>query len=277
MAIQRVPGAAALDERAAWGRSGLGLGPALASVASPLVLVAVWELAYRVGWLTDTTFTSPTAVLAAFVEIVRGTNAGLFGAFSTHVLTSLGEIVVGFAISVGVAVPLGVAMGWNRVVDNLLDPIVGLIRPIPPLAWVPISMLLFDVGFGQKVFSIVIASFAPVLINTANGTKKIDAINLKVARTHNASERDVVVKVLIPAVTPVIMVSMRIGLGLAWMALIGAEIVAANAGLGYLLFQAFRLFRVDLMLATMIFVGVLAFGMDQGLRAIERRRLRWME
>ena len=247
------------------------------SLASPILVLVLWEAAYRLGWIGDTTFTAPSRVLAAFGEIVRGENAGLYGAFGKHFLTSLAEIVVGFLISVGVAIPLGVAMGWNRLVHNALDPLVGLLRPIPPLAWVPISMLVLDVGFAQKIFLIVVSSFAPVLVNTANGTRKIDPINLKVARTHNARERDVVLKVLVPAVAPVILVSMRIGLGLAWMALIAAEIVAADAGLGYLLFQAFRLFRVDLMIAVMIFVGVMAFGMDQGLRAIERRRLRWIE
>lgn len=247
------------------------------SLASPLAIVLFWEVAYRVGWITDATFTSPTRVLAAFVEIVEGSNASLFGSFAVHVVTSGVEILLGFLASITVAIPLGIAMGWSRVVDNIMDPIVGLIRPIPPLAWVPISMLLLDVGFSQKIFSIFIASFAPVLINTANGTKKIDPINIRVARTHNASQGAIMLKVLVPAVAPVIIVSMRIGLGLAWMALIGAEIVAADAGLGYLLFQGFRLFRVDLMVAIMIFVGGLAFAMDRGLREIERRGLRWME
>ncbi len=254
-----------------------GTRPRLVSLLSPVGVVLLWELAFRAGWITHEVFTSPTRVAAAFVEIVEGKNAGLFGSFFVHVQTSLAEIAVGFLASVAVAIPLGIAMGWSRVVGNLLDPIVGLIRPIPPLAWVPISMLLLDVGFSQKVFSIVIASFAPVLLNTATGTRKIDPINLKVARTHNIGRRDLVLKVLVPAVTPVIMVSLRIGLGLAWMALIAAEIVAANAGLGYLLFQSFRLFRVDLMLAVMIFIGLLAFAMDQSLRALAGWRLRWVE
>ncbi len=249
----------------------------LVSFASPVAILVFWEIAYRLGWITDVTFTSPTLVLAAFVEILEGSNAALFGSFFEHFLTSVGEIAVGFLASVTVAIPLGITMGWNKMVDNFMDPLVELIRPIPPLAWVPISMLLLDVGFSQKVFSIFIASFAPVLINMVNGTKKIDPINIKVARTHNASQGDIILKVLIPAVAPVIMVSMRIGLGLAWMALIGAEIVSADAGLGYLLFQGYRLFRVDLMVAVMIFIGILAFCMDLGLRAIERRGLRWME
>lgn len=176
------------------------------SFASPVAILVFWEIAYRHGWITDVTFTSPTLVLAAFVEILEGSNAALFGSFFEHFLTSGGEIAVGFLASVTVAIPLGITMGWNKMVDNFVDPLVELIRPIPPLAWVPISMLLLDVGFSQKVFSIFIASFAPVLINTVNGTKKIDPINIKVARTHNASQGDIILKVLIPAVAPVIMV-----------------------------------------------------------------------
>lgn len=253
------------------------LNSAAMNVIAPLSLVVLWEVGARLFPAWANLFTTPTEVLKALGELFTGAQAHLYGSLYHHFLVSLLEIVVGFLAAFCVAIPLGIAMGWARLVERAVDPVVELLRPIPPMAWIPLSILLLGIGLSQKTFVIFVAAFPPMLLNTVKGVKTIDKINLKVAQTHNCSQLDIVTKVLIPAIAPVIIVSARIGLGLAWMAVVAAEMVAAEAGLGYLLLEAYRLFRVDLLIASMVIVGGIAYLIDKGIRIYEERRLKWLE
>lgn len=265
------------------GRLGVGIrallgNSAAMNVISPVALLLLWEVVARFVFTSSTQFfTTPTQVLGALVELFTGAQAQRYGSLYGHFLTSVSEILVGFLAAFCTAVPLGIAMGWSRLFDRAVDPVVELLRPIPPMAWIPLSIFLLGIGLAQKVFAIFVAAFAPMLLNTVKGVKTIDKINLKVAFTHNASQRDIVLKVLLPAIAPVIVVSARIGLGLAWMALVAAEMVAAEAGLGFLLLEAYRLFRADLLVACMVIIGGIAYLVDKGIRTYERRRLKWLE
>ncbi len=247
-------------------------------VLSPLVLVLAWEVTFRLlPSRVAGLFTSPSQVVRALGELITGAQAHLYGSLYQHLWASGLEIALGFLAAFALAVPLGIAMGSSRWVEGALDPLVELLRPIPPMAWIPLSIFLLGIGLAQKVFAIFVAAFAPMLLNTVNGVRMIDTINLKVAATHNARPRDVVLKVLLPALAPVIVVSARIGLGLSWMAVVAAEIVAAEAGLGFLLLEGYRLFRADLMVACMVIIGALAYLLDKVIRTVEERRLQWLE
>jgi ABC-type nitrate/sulfonate/bicarbonate transport system permease component len=248
------------------------------SVLSPLALLVLWEIVFRLlPGRAAGLFTSPTQVVMALTELVTGAQAHLYGSLYRHFLTSLTEIALGFLAAFATAIPLGVAMGWSRWIERSVDPVVELLRPIPPMAWIPLSIFLLGIGLAQKTFAIFVAAFAPMLLNTVRGVKSIDRIDLRVAYTHNASQRDIVLKVLVPAVAPVIVVSARIGLGLAWMAVVAAEMVAAEEGLGFLLLEAYRLFRADLLVACMAIIGGIAYLIDRGIRSYEGRRLKWLD
>jgi ABC-type nitrate/sulfonate/bicarbonate transport system permease component len=250
---------------------------ALMMVVSPLIVVAIWQALVNLDVISLDSFTSPASVLAALIEIVRQENPALRGSLASHVWASVQEVVLGFICAAGVGVPIGLLMGWSRIVRNLLDPLVELLRPIPPTAWVAMSLLLLGLGLQKKVFVVFIGTVSPILITTLDGVKGLDRILLKVARTHNATQLDTIRKVFLPALLPTILTSFRVGIGMGWMVVVAAELIAAEAGLGFLLMQAYRIFRMDVMVAVMLIIGLLAFLMDRGLREAQRWLLRWQE
>src|SRR5690606_902111 len=140
-------------------------------------------------------------------------------------------------------------------VHNLLDPLVELLRPIPPTAWVAISLLIFGVGLQQKVFVVFVGIVSPILITTLDGVRGLEPILLKVARTFNATQAATIRKVFFPALLPTLLTSFRVGVGMGWMVVVAAELIAAEAGLGFLLVQAYRIFRMDMMVAVMLIIG----------------------
>jgi len=250
---------------------------AVMMIVSPLLVLAIWQLLVYVGFISLDSFTSPLAVMQALVEIVTQSNPALRGSLVTHIWASLQEVALGFICAAGVGVPLGLLMGWSRIARNVLDPIVELLRPIPPTAWVAISLLLLGLGLQQKVFVVFVGTVSPILITTLDGVAGLDRVLLKVARTHNATQFDTIRKVFLPALLPTILTSFRVGIGMGWMVVVAAELIAAEAGLGFLLIQAYRIFRMDVMIAVMLIIGLLAFLMDRGMRELQRHLLRWQE
>lgn len=246
-------------------------------VVSPALCLCLWQALVALGVISLDTFTSPVQVLVALKEIVLGEDAGLRGSLLTHVGASVQEVLLGFAAAILVGVPLGLLMGWSTIAHNLLDPIVELLRPIPPTAWVAISLLIFGLGLQQKVFVVFVGVVSPILITTLDGVRGLDKVLLKVARTFNATLGDTVRKVLLPALLPTLLTSFRVGIGMGWMVVVAAELIAAESGLGFLLIQAYRIFRMDMMVAVMLVIGLLAFLMDRGLRLLQRRLLVWQE
>lgn len=246
-------------------------------IVSPALVLALWQLLVSTDVISVDTFTSPAQVLAAGVDVLLERNPALRGSLLTHVLASFQEVFLGFLLAAVVGVPIGIWMGWSRVAFNLLDPLVELLRPIPPTAWVAISLLLFGLGLQQKVFVVFVGTVSPILITAMDAVRGIDAILLKVARTHNATPAATVRKVIFPAILPSILTSFRVGIGMGWMVVVAAELIAAEAGLGYLLIQAYRIFRMDVMVAVMILIGLIALLMDRGMRLLQRRLLVWQE
>jgi ABC-type nitrate/sulfonate/bicarbonate transport system permease component len=246
-------------------------------VVSPALAILVWQLLVNAGIISVVTFTSPVEVFNALVEVVTETNPALRGSLFVHIWASLVEVGIGFICAAFVGVPIGLLMGWSNIARNILDPIVELLRPIPPTAWVAISLLMLGFGLGQKVFVVFIGTVSPILITTLDGVRSLDQVLLKVARTHNATQFDTVVKVLFPALLPSILTSFRVGIGMGWMVVVAAELIAAESGLGFLLIQAYRIFRMDVMIAVMLIIGLLAMLMDRSLRLAQRSLLHWQE
>jgi ABC-type nitrate/sulfonate/bicarbonate transport system permease component len=246
-------------------------------IVSPALVIALWQLLVWVGWISTDSFTSPGQVFTALIDVILERNAALRGSLLTHVLASLQEVFLGFLLAALVGVPIGILMGWSRIAFNLLDPLVELLRPIPPTAWVAISLLLFGLGLQQKVFVVFVGTVSPILITSMDAVRGIDSILFKVARTHNATQAATIRKVIFPAILPNILTSFRVGIGMGWMVVVAAELIAAEAGLGFLLIQAYRIFRMDVMVAVMLIIGLLALAMDRGMRLLQRRLLAWQE
>ncbi|UCE37646.1 MAG: ABC transporter permease [Thermoplasmata archaeon] len=193
-----------------------------------------------------------------------------------HILASMVRILYGFIIAFILAVPLGLLMGWSKHVHNAGNPIVELIRPIPPIAWIPFAIVFFDEPF-DTAFIVFLGIFFPVLINTIFGVKRIDPIIIDAAKTLGVTKRNMLQKVIFPAVIPTLMTGIRIGLGIGWMCIVAAEMVGVTGGgVGFYISAMADVGRYDDMFAGMIVIGILGFITVGGASYIERRVSRWM-
>jgi len=242
----------------------------------PLVVIAVWQIVTTVGGIPSYKLPSPLQVLVGLKDlVVVGLPPGHL--LHTHALYSLERVFLGYSVAVLIGIPLGIAVGRSRRVRFLVGPFIELLRPIPPLAWIPIAILWFGIGLKSAAFIIFLGAFFPILLNTCAGVRAVDPLLIEAMRTLNGNTRDIVFKVLIPGSIPSIITGMRIGLGLGWMTLVAAEFsgVKQGYGLGYMIMTARDIQRPDQILAGMFFIGVTGFLIDGSLRLLEKSLVRW--
>ncbi|VTU27444.1 ABC transporter permease [Variovorax sp. RA8] len=242
----------------------------LSRLALPIVLLLAWQLvSTRV--LDETTralLPPPTAVAAAAWELLMS------GDLFRHLYDSLRREFTAFAWSL-IAIPIGVAMGWWKSVNDQVDSLVEVLRPIPPLAWIPLSILWFGVGDTQNEFIIFLGIFFPILLNTVAGVRGVEPNLVRAARCLGGGESAVLRRVVLRAALPQIVTGVRVGLGVGWMALVAAELVGANSGLGFLINDARTLLRTDIVIVGMIAIGLVGLALDLLIRAISRHVAPW--
>lgn len=208
----------------------------------------------------------PTLVAIEFWRLVQT------GDLFTHIGASLGRVLSAWVMAGLVAIPVGLAMGRIPVVEKLMDPIVELIRPISPLAWIPLAILWFGIGEAGKVFVVFIGTFFPTLISTVAGVKRIDPVLIQAGQVLGCHDRaSLFRKVVLPAALPNIITGLRISFGTGWASIIAAELVAARSGLGYLISNGMEILRADRVLVGMIVIGVLGVCFDILFRFLQRR------
>ncbi len=237
------------------------------------VVVILWQLVSTV-WLPRIDPTS--AVLMPAPSNIAITAAGMIasGELFYHLLASLKREATAFLYAAS-AIPLGIAMGWWRPVYNQVNPIMEILRPIPPLAWIPLSILWFGIGDEQNEFIIFLGMFFPILVNTNVGVKNIDPNLVRAARSLGAPEHRILVRVVLIGALPQIITGVRIGLGVGWMALVAAELVGANSGLGFLINDARSMLRTDSISVGMLTIGLVGLLIDAAIRMLGRRMLPW--
>jgi ABC-type nitrate/sulfonate/bicarbonate transport system permease component len=212
---------------------------------------------------------APAAVAGAFLDLVRS------GEIVSHVLQSLKRVLGAFAAAALVGASLGVAMAWWRTVGHLVDPVFEFLRPIPPMAWIPLGILWFGIGDTQNMFIIFLGSVFPVVLNTITGVRGVDRTLVWGAMTLGGTRRQVLWEIVVPGALPLILTGLRIGLGVGWMALVAAELVAASSGLGFLIEDSRSLLFTERVLVGMVLIGLLGLGMDQLMRALQRALTPW--
>lgn len=248
-------------------------GRTLRNVAPPLaviaVLIALW-------WLTvvqteSAIFPTPWQVVAGAFELAQD------GSLWEHIGASLFRVGTGFGIAALVAIPLGLWMGWVGGAYRTLNPIFQMLRPISPIAWIPIAILWFGVGDLSPIFLIFISSVFPMIVQTTSGVHTIERRYLRAAANFGVSRVMLFRRVVIPAVLPEIIVGMRIGIGVAWLVVVAAEMIALRSGLGYLIMDSRNAGnRYDLVIASMIIIGLIGLMLDGITRLLERLRpVRW--
>jgi NitT/TauT family transport system permease protein len=240
--------------------------PAIAVIS--LLIAAWWAL---VTWTASVIFPTPWQVVTGTVELMRD------GTLWQHIGASLLRVGTGFALAVAFAVPLGLWMGWVRGAYDTLNPIFQILRPISPIAWIPIAILWFGVGNASPIYLIFISSVFPMIVQTTVGVHTIDKRYLRAAENFGVSRATLFRQVVIPAVLPQVLVGMRIGLGVAWLVVVAAEMIALRSGLGYMIMDSRNAGnRYDLVIAGMIIIGVIGLSLDTSMRRLERIRwVRW--
>lgn len=199
------------------------------------------------------------------------------GTLGEDVLASLGRVLTGFLLGSLVAVPVGFLMGWYTVARGLLEPWIQFFRTIPPLALLPLVLVLMGIGELPKVFVIFLAAFLACVISTYQGVVGVDRTLINAARVLGAKDGTIFLKVVVPASTPFILVGMRVGLGSAWATLVAAELLAAQAGLGYRMQQAQLYYDIATIFVGIAVIGVLGLVMDRLLLLAETRLTGWQE
>lgn len=192
-----------------------------------------------------------------------------------HILASATRALSGFFLAILVAIPLGVAMGWWRSVNRVVDPFVELLRPVPPIAWIPLSVLWFGVGELQKVYIIFLGTFFPILLNTIAGVRGIDREAVYGVLTLGGKPRDVIKDVVLPGMLPVALTGVRISIGIAWMVLVAAELTGAQSGLGYMMTMAREYVNTPVVIIGMVIVGALGFLSDRIMRYVQQLLTPW--
>jgi NitT/TauT family transport system permease protein len=233
--------------------------PALAVIA---LLIGVWWAV--VVATASAIFPTPWQVVTGAVDLIED------GTLWEHIGASLFRVGAGFLLAVAVGVPLGLWMGWVRGAFATLNPIFQMLRPISPIAWIPIAILWFGVGNASPIYLIFISSLFPMIVQTTSGVHTIERRYLWAAENFGVSRATLFRQVVVPAVLPQIIVGMRIGLGVAWLVVVAAEMIALRSGLGYLIIDSRNAGnRYDLVIAGMIIIGLIGLMLDGVMRLME--------
>jgi ABC-type nitrate/sulfonate/bicarbonate transport system permease component len=259
-----------------WGLHGASRGrrDALAwRLSALLAFVALWSLA---GWVVEATrpfnplfLPAPWVVIGALLELARK------GQLWLHVVATLERVAVGFSIGALAALALGLLAGQLRAVRNVVEPVVELLRPIPPLAVLPLFIVWVGIGEASKVGFISYATFFPMFVTTVHGVAQIDVRLLRAAESLGARPRQLFTRVILPAALPDVLTGLRLGVALSFFVIVISEFVGAESGLGYLINDGRNFFLVPQMLGAALLLGLLGYAGNGLVRLLERRVLRW--
>jgi NitT/TauT family transport system permease protein len=252
----------------------------------PLLIIAAWQAVCSAGLVIPQVLPSPVAVAQKWLLYLAPQEAYdaaeqsrlawlLSGEMLHDIVGSMTRVVLGFAVGAGLALPLGLMMGASPAIYNRLNVVVQLLRPIPPIAYIPLAILWFGLGNPPAVFLIAIGAFFPVLMNTIAGVRQVDSIYLRAARNLGAGPLTIFLRVILPAATPYILAGVRIGIGTAFIVVIVAEMIAVTDGLGYRILEAREYFWSDKVIAGMLTIGLVGLLIDFAVTRLSNHLLRW--
>jgi NitT/TauT family transport system permease protein len=216
-------------------------------------------------------FPSPAAVVRGLEELVRK------GVFGWYILDSLRRVGIGYLLAMLCGVPLGLLFGWYPAVGAVVNPVIQMLRPISPIAWIPVAIIWFGVGDLAAIYLIFLGAFFPTVVASMNGVRNVPSMFRRAGRNFGLSPGKLLAKVVFPAALPQIIVGLRIALGIAWLVVVAAEMIAVDSGLGYMVIDARNSGkRYDLVVAAMLTIGLIGLALDSGFRRIEKlKSVRW--
>jgi len=263
-----------------------GIGHLLKSIAVPALVLVAWEALSRGGVFSAAILPAPSQVVVRWWQYLsplepydpaQGSRLAwlVSGELPQDAVGSLYRVLAGFLIGGGVALPLGLLMGRRPLVHDLFAPLLEVLRPIPPIAFIPLSILWFGLGNPPALFLIALGAFFPVLVNTIAGVRNVDAIYIRAAQNLGAREGVLFRRIILPAAMPYILTGVRVGIGVAFIVVIVAEMTAVNKGLGYRILEAREFMWSDKIIAGMISIGLCGLGIDVFMNRLNRWLLRW--
>jgi ABC-type nitrate/sulfonate/bicarbonate transport system permease component len=238
-------------------------------VAGLVGFFAIWTLIAVSGLVKPQFLPTPLAVVQEFIRLTTEPFVGY--TLQTHLLSSLGRFGMGFALAAAVGIPLGLAMGWFRTLDAIVSPLFDALRFVAPIAWVPFAALWFGTGIGGPVLIIFSGAFPPCVINAYRGAKFVEPRLVEAARMLGVGHFRMVTEVLFPSAIPSIVAGLRISAGLGWQSLIGAELIVASSGIGYLMVKGQSNISTAIVMSGMIAIGVVGTTIDVLLRALQAK------
>ena len=238
-------------------------------LVTAVLLVVVWH--YAVAWTKTTVFPSPLAVLRGAVQLANS------GVLLKYVGDSLRRVGIGYLVAMALGIPCGLLLGWYPAAAQVVNPTIQILRPISPLAWIPVAIILFGVGDLAAGFLIFLASFFPIVVSAMDGVRNVPAMYRQAGRNFGLSPVQLLSRVVLPAALPQMLVGLRIALGIAWLVVVAAEMIASNSGLGYLVIDARNSGkRYDLVVAAMIIIGLIGLVLDLVFRRAETlKSIKW--
>ncbi|HEP1898194.1 TPA: taurine ABC transporter permease TauC [Kluyvera cryocrescens] len=244
------------------------------SLTTLTVLLAIWWAVAAAQWISPLFLPAPGQVLQKLIAIASP-QGFMDATLWQHLAASLARIVVALLAATIIGIPVGIAMGLSPTVRGILDPLIELYRPVPPLAYLPLMVIWFGIGETSKVLLIYLAIFAPVAMSALAGVKSAQQVRIRAAQSLGAGRTQVLWLVILPGALPEILTGLRIGLGVGWSTLVAAELIAATRGLGFMVQSAGEFLATDVVLAGIAVIAIIAFGLELGLRALQRRLTPW--
>jgi NitT/TauT family transport system permease protein len=234
-----------------------------------MLLLALWH--YSVVLTATTILPSPLSVEKGLVQLIHK------HVLWADILDSLRRVALGYGLAVIVGIPLGLMLGWYPALNQVVNPVIQILRPISPIAWIPVAILLFGVGERPAAFLIFLSAFFPIVVACASSVASVPAIYRRAARNFGLSSYEILARVVFPAALPQILIGLRIALGVAWLVVVAAEMIAVDSGLGYLVIDSRNSGkRYDLVVAAMLLIGLIGLLLDLGIRRLETiRSVRW--
>jgi taurine transport system permease protein len=249
---------------------GSSIGLSIVSIAS---LLALWWIATELAWIKPLFLPGPEAIWLAFQQAVAGDldNHTLW----VHFLWSMYRVFAAFLLAVLIGIPVGIGMGVSRYARGIFDPPIEFYRPLPPLAYLPLMIIWFGIGEEAKIMLLFLAIFAPVALAARAGVRSVSQEQIQAALSMGATRHQVVRHVVVPGALPEILVGLRIGMGVGWTTLVAAEMVAADAGLGKMVYNASNFLRTDVVILGILAIGGVAYVFELVMRFLERRLVPW--
>jgi taurine transport system permease protein len=245
----------------------------LVSAVTILVLLSAWTASASLQLVSPVFLPSPAAVWAKFVVVAR--DGFVDATLLQHVVASLWRVFAALLAAILVGVPVGLAIGISRIGRGVFDPLLEFLRPIPPLAYLPLIIIWFGIGEPSKILVIAIAMLAPVALSTAAGVRGVSRERIDAARSLGASRAQVIRHVILPSALPSILTGLRIALGAGWSTLVAAELVAATRGLGFMIQSAAQFLVTDVVVMGILVIAIIAFALEFVIRRIERVLVPW--